>query len=109
MPTIADNIKSMAALVSEVKKENHLSEATVMHIVDMNFALAQANGQTTFSGDEDIEFPDSLPDGVTDNYTPPLGIPFPMSEDEIEATKADDSDEEPETIALTDHTTEGLN
>lgn len=43
MATIADNIKVMARLVQEVKRETRLTEGTILRIVDMNFALAQQN------------------------------------------------------------------
>lgn len=55
MATIGDNIRALAALVAEVKKDTRLSEATILRIVDMNFALAQNNASQTFSGDEEIE------------------------------------------------------
>ena len=64
MPSIADNIKSMAALVAEVKKDHRLSEGTVMRIVDMNFALAQGAGINSLGGDEDLsilEADDTIP------------------------------------------------
>lgn len=60
MATIADNIRSMAELVAEVKRNYRLTENTVLRIVDMNFALAQNTGAQTFSGDE----PFPMPEGV---------------------------------------------
>lgn len=57
MATIAENIKTMAELVAEVKKTYRLTETTVMRIVDMNFAIAQSANQQTFGGGEEV-FPE---------------------------------------------------
>ena len=54
MATIEENCKSMAALVAGIKKEHHLTENTVLRIIDMNFALAQAAQMPSFGGSEEI-------------------------------------------------------
>ena len=66
MPTIADNIQAMAKLVADVKKMHHLTEPTVLRIVDMNFALAQAAGAASFGGDEQMPW-DAIPGEPPEN------------------------------------------
>lgn len=95
MTTIADNIRSMAGLIAEVKKEHHLSEGTVLRIVDMNFALAQSAGNTSFGGDEDFPMdPDAMPDGFPADLLDPDGNPlmFPASPEQIDAVEDDETD-----------------
>lgn len=92
MPSIADNIESMAGLVAKVKKDHKLTEATIMRIVDMNFALAQGAGITSLGGEEEIPMPPDdevdLNSGIREQV-----IAFPQPE------------EEP-VLATTDHTPE---
>jgi hypothetical protein len=89
--TIAENIEAMAEMVARVKKAHHLTEATVMRIVDMNFALAQSSGQPSFSGNEELLFP-----GDHEDIDLPPTIPFPDNESDIEAVE--DNPDDPETI-----------
>lgn len=82
MTTIADNIRSMAALVSEVKRTHHLTENTVLRIVDMNFALAHQENAPDLGGLEDGVFEPTLVDGeftFTDE-------PEPEGDEEVLAT-----------------------
>lgn len=79
MATIADNIHSMAELVSSVKRTHRLTETTVMRIVDMNFALAQGTNQQSFSGDE--EFPMDSPIPLPENDDEQLTL-FPETDEE---------------------------
>jgi hypothetical protein len=96
VPTIADNVESMAALVAKVKKDHHLSEATVLRIVDMNFALAQESGNRTFAGDEELPFDgDGYPTGeFPADMVDPDGNPlmFPASPEQIDAVEDDETD-----------------
>ena len=96
MPTIADNIRSMATLIAEIKRDHKLSEGTVLRIVDMNFALAQEQGNTTFSGDEEFPFDG---DGMATGEFPadlldPDGNPlmFPATPEQIDAVEDDETD-----------------
>jgi len=41
VPSIADNVRSMALLVASIRRDTKLSENSILRIVDMNFALAQ--------------------------------------------------------------------
>jgi hypothetical protein len=77
--TIADNIDSMAALVSGVKKKYHLQEQTIMRIVDMNFALAQSASASSFGGGEDFPF------GTEDDQAPGQMVMFPETDEETAA------------------------
>lgn len=74
MPSIADNVRSMAALVAEVKKDHRLTENTVMRIIDMNFALAQGAGISSLGGGEDLTI---LEEEHEDEEEP---TPFPSAE-----------------------------
>ena len=86
MPTIEDNIKAMANLVMTVKKDTHLTENTILRIVDMNFALAQGAGLASMGGSEEIPEMGSdevdLNSGIREQV-----IAFPQpDEDEVLAT-----------------------
>jgi hypothetical protein len=90
VPTIADNIRTMAELVADVKKQYRLSETSILRIVDMNFAIAQQNNSQSFSGEEDI--PDFPEDAIhAPDETIPEGqlVLFPETPADIEAVEED--------------------
>lgn len=91
MATIAENIKSMASLVAEVKKDFKLTENTVMRIVDMNFALAQSAGMPSLSGDEQLPSFEDGPEPLTAEQ-------MRMFPDDIEAAVARWKDENPDAV-----------
>ena len=97
MPTIADNVHSMAQLVKTVKRQYQLSENTVLRIVDMSFALAEQGRQPTDVG-EDEDFP------LTD---PETGEPimFPIRPEDIDEAEepTDDDTNTGQIVVLTDN------
>lgn len=60
MATLAENIESMAEMVTKLKKNYRLSEGTILHLIDMNLAIAQNNGFGGVTPDEEgIPMPDN--------------------------------------------------
>jgi hypothetical protein len=81
MSTVRDNITEMNTLIASEKKRTHLSEGTILRVIDMNFALAQRGNSDPLAQyepdtDEEIPFPEPNETGV------------PVDEDAEEAVMA---------------------
>lgn len=62
MATFGDNIRDMAEMVNQIKRTYHLSEGTILRIIDMNFALAQQNPFTHDPENPEVVDTNILPD-----------------------------------------------